>query len=89
MSDQAIPEDLEYFCMFKFDYGQIGPARAGDREVELAMLTRLVELDTDKKWTLKQLADALHHMVHIANHYMVVDAEEQPASSETVEKLFG
>ena len=65
--------ELERFVSFRFNYpDEIGPARAGDRAIEVAMLAKLVA-DPANKWSVKELADALHDYVHVANHYTVVD----------------
>ena len=73
-STTMIPKDLEYLLRFKFNYNtEVGPARGGNRIVELEMLRILIEVDVEKEWTFKQLADALHQFVHVANHYTVTD----------------
>ena len=66
-------DEVNIFLFGKFNYDEISRARAGNREVEVKMLGELVNADAVGHWTLKELADALHEMVHVANHYVVVE----------------
>lgn len=66
--------DIETFMAGKFNYfDDIHPAKT-DPYVEAQMVQRL-RLDPANRYTEDELIKAVHDLVHVSKHYMVVDAQ--------------